>query len=71
VCGGLIPLSRNVRRGQTLLLVHSITDEERHCRVVYVEPRRHSRKQVAVEFTDLGGDFWHVFEPIIYSKPVL
>jgi hypothetical protein len=69
VGGGLLPLSRNVKRGQTLLLVHSITDEERQCRVVYVEPRCHSRKQIAVEFTDEGGDFWHVFEPIIYSKP--
>lgn len=66
--GGLIPLSRNVRQGQRLLLVNGITDEERHCRVVYIAPRRNSREQVAVEFTDVNGDFWHVFGPIIGPK---
>jgi hypothetical protein len=67
--GGLITLSKNVNRGQLLLLVNAITDEERRCRVVYIERRLRSQKQVAVEFTDTKGDFWHVFAPIINKKP--
>jgi hypothetical protein len=68
--GGLISLSQNVNRGQLLLLVNGITDEERRCRVVYVERRARTGKQVAVEFTDAKGDFWHVFAPIINKKMV-
>jgi hypothetical protein len=66
--GGLIPLTRNVKQGQTLLLVNGITDEERQCRVVYIERRQRTGKQVAVEFTDAKGDFWHVFAPIVNRK---
>jgi hypothetical protein len=51
-----------------LLLVNGITDEERQCRVVYIERRRRSGKQVAVEFTDAKGDFWHVFAPIVNRR---
>lgn len=68
--GGLISLSKNVNRGQLLLLVNGITDEERRCRVVYVERRARTGKQVAVEFTDTKDDFWHVFAPIISRKLV-
>jgi hypothetical protein len=68
--GGLISIKQNVNRGQLLLLVNGITDEERHCRVVYVERRARTGKQVAVEFTDAKGDFWHVFAPIVNKKPM-
>jgi len=68
VHGGLLPLSVRVKRGQTLLLVNGITGEERECRVVYVESKRRNRK-VGVEFTDLKGDFWHVYSPLVEFKP--
>jgi hypothetical protein len=68
--GGLIPLSKNVNRGQLLLLVNGITDEERRCRVVYVERRARTGKQVAVEFTDAKDDFWHVFAPLTNKRLV-
>jgi hypothetical protein len=64
VHGGLLPLSVRVKRGQTLLLVNGFTGEERECRVVYVESKRRNRK-VGVEFTDVKGDFWHVYSPVV------
>lgn len=64
VHGGLMPLNARVKRGQTLLLVNGFTGEERECRVVYVESKRRNRK-VGVEFTELKGDFWHVYAPVV------
>jgi len=65
--GGLLQMTPKVKRGQTLLLVNCVTDEERKCRVVYVESKRRTKK-VGVEFTDLKGDFWHVYTPIVETK---
>jgi hypothetical protein len=64
VHGGLLPLAARVKRGQTLLLVNAYTGEERECRVVYVESKRRNRK-VGVEFTDVKGDFWHVYSSVV------
>ena len=62
--GALLPLAPRVKRGQTILLVNSFTQEERECRVVYVDAKhRNKKKKVAVEFTKEQGDFWHVFSP--------
>lgn len=66
--GGLLQMAPRVKRGQTLLLVNGVTDEERQCRVVYVESKRRTKK-VGVEFTDMKGDFWHVYNPTIEFKP--
>jgi hypothetical protein len=68
VHGGLLPLEPRVKRGQTLTLVHGITEEERECRVVYIEAKRRGRKGVAVEFTKVDGDFWHVYSPVVFVK---
>jgi tRNA G37 N-methylase Trm5 len=62
--GGLLRMAPRVKRGQTLLLVNGVTDEERECRVVYVESKRRTKK-VGVEFTRVQGDFWHVYSPLI------
>ena len=59
--GGLLLLEPKVRRGQTVLLVHSLTEEERECRVVYVASKSKNKKRVGVEFTDAKDDFWHVY----------
>jgi hypothetical protein len=56
-----------VKRGQTLLLVNVITEEERECRVVYVKSNLWSRK-VGVEFTSIKGDFWHVYSAQVGVK---
>lgn len=64
VHGGLMPLAERVKRGQTLLLVNGFTGEERECRVVYVESKRRNRK-VGVEFTEVRGDFWHVYASVV------
>jgi hypothetical protein len=63
--GGLIPLAPKVELGQTLVLVNSITEEARECRVVYVAP---SEQKVGVEFTKLDGDFWHVYGPPVETN---
>jgi hypothetical protein len=67
VHGGLLPLNVKVKRGQTLLLVNVITEEERECRVVYVKSNLWSRK-VGVEFTSIKGDFWHVYSAQVGVK---
>jgi hypothetical protein len=70
--GGAFPLVPNVKRGQTILLVNSITEEEQKCRVVYTKSNRRGRKRVAVEFTDSkknNGDFWHVYSALSVLKP--
>lgn len=66
--GGLIPLSPSVKKGQKIVLVNSFTQEERECTIVYIGPKKKGKKKVAVEFADCGGDFWHVYTPLIDSK---
>ncbi|HXN73141.1 MAG TPA: hypothetical protein VN861_11370 [Candidatus Acidoferrales bacterium] len=68
VHGGLLPLKAKVKPGQSLLLVNVITEEERECRVVYVQSNLWTRKRVAVEFTNTTGDFWHVYGPLVTMK---
>jgi hypothetical protein len=63
--GGLLDMKPRVKLGQRILIVNSFTEEERECRVVYVDPKARGRRKVAVEFAKAGGDFWHV-----YSAPV-
>ena len=65
VHGGLLALAAKVKRGQTVLLVNAITEEERECRVVYVESRLWGKREIGVEFTNHGGDFWHVYPSLI------
>jgi hypothetical protein len=60
--GGLLPLSAKVERGQKLVLVHSITQEERECRVVTVSPAPEGKRAVGIEFI-AGDHFWHVSFP--------
>ena len=66
--GGLLPLSFQVKRGQTVLLVNSFTGEERECRVVYTGKKSKGKKKVALEFTNNNGDFWHVYPIVADSK---
>lgn len=62
--GARLSIKANVIPGQSLLLVHSFTQEERKCRVVHVGPARNGRRKVGVEFLPPGDNFWHVFQPI-------
>lgn len=69
--GGLLDMKPRVQLGQTILIVNSFTEEERECRVVYVDPKGRGRKQVAVEFAKPGAkdeDFWHVYGPPVALK---
>jgi hypothetical protein len=68
VHGGLLALDAKVKRGQTVLLVNAITEEERECHVVYVESRLWGRRKVGLEFTNNSGDFWHVYPTLIRPK---
>jgi hypothetical protein len=63
--GGLLDMMPRIKLGQKILIVNSFTEEERECRVVYVDSKQRSRQKVAVEFANADGDFWHV-----YSSPV-
>jgi hypothetical protein len=66
--GGLMPLAPKLKRGQTVLLVNGITEEERECRVVFVEGKVRGPRKVGLQFTNLKGDFWHVFTPLIAAR---
>ena len=68
VHGGLLALNAKVKRGQTVLLVNSITEEERECRVVYVESKLWGKRKIGLEFTSSDGDFWHAYPSLIRSK---
>jgi hypothetical protein len=61
--GGLLDMKPRVKLGQKMLIVNSFTEEERECRVVYVDSKSRGRRKVAVEFTASTGDFWHVYSP--------
>lgn len=63
--GARLNLSADVEPGQSLLLVHSFTQEERECRVVHVGPKRNGRRKVGIEFARPGDNFWHVFQPVV------
>ena len=63
--GGLLDMKPRVKLGQRILIVNSFTEEERECRVVYVETKQRGRRRVAVEFSSGDGDFWHVYSPSV------
>jgi hypothetical protein len=66
--GGLLDMKPRVQLGQKILVVNSFTEEERECRVVYIDPKGRGRKKVAVEFANGEGDFWHVYSPPVPLK---
>jgi hypothetical protein len=68
VHGGLLALDAKLKRGETVLLVNAITEEERECRVVYVESKLWGKRKIGIEFTNNSGDFWHVYPSLIRSK---
>ena len=70
--GGLLEMKPPVKLGQKILIVNSFTEEERECRVVYVDPQPRGRRRVAVEFASAHahGDFWHVYSPPVPLKPL-
>jgi hypothetical protein len=67
--GGLLDMKPRVKLGEKILIVNSFTEEERECRVVYVDSKQRGHKKVAVEFANSEGDFWHVYSPPVALKP--
>ena len=67
--GGLLEMTPRVKLGQTFLVVNTFTQEERECRVVYVDSKQRGRRKVAVEFTNTDGDFWHVYTSSVRLEP--
>jgi hypothetical protein len=67
--GGLLDMKPRVKFGQKILIVNSFTEEERECRVVYIDSKKRGRRRVAVEFANADGDFWHVYSPSVSLKP--
>jgi hypothetical protein len=61
--GGLLDMKPRVKLVQKVTVVNSFTEEERECRVVYVDSKQRGRRKVAVEFANADGDFWHVYGP--------
>jgi hypothetical protein len=67
--GGLLNMKPRVKLGQKILIVNSFTEEERECRVVYVDSRQRGRRKVAIEFANANGDFWHVYSSPMRLEP--
>jgi len=70
--GAAFPLASRVKRGQTILLVNSFTDEEQSCRVIYTRSIRRGKTLVAVEFVgepEFHRDFWHVYSALSMPLP--
>ena len=68
VHGALLAVDAKIKRGQTLVLVNSITAEERQCRVVFVESKLWGKRKVGVEFANNESDFWHIYPSLIRPK---
>jgi len=62
--GAQVELSVLVTPGQSILLVHGITEEEKECRVVDVRAMRRARWKVGLEFVHPEGNFWQMFQPL-------
>jgi hypothetical protein len=62
--GGNISIAAPVVPGQTILLVHSLTQEERECRVMNVAQTRRGMYRVGIEFIRSGDNFWHLYQPL-------
>src|ERR1700684_191541 len=67
--GGLLDMKPRVKLGQKILIVNSFTEEERECRVVYVDSKQRGRRKGAGEFSRADGDFWHVYSPSVRLAP--
>jgi len=67
--GGLLDMKPRVKLGQKILVVNTFTQEERECRVVYVDSKQRGRRKVAVEFANTDGDFWHVYGDSVRLEP--
>jgi hypothetical protein len=65
--GGNISIAAPVIPGQTILLVHSLTQEERECRVVNVAQTRRGMYRVGIEFVRARDNFWHLYQPLLTS----
>jgi hypothetical protein len=62
--GARIELGKLLTPGQTILLVHGITEEEKECRVVDVRPNSTGKWKVGLAFVKPEGNFWHIFQPL-------
>jgi len=56
--GGLLSLAADVYVGQKLLLTNMANQEERECYIVRFTRKHPQKREVAIEFTQSGSDFW-------------
>jgi hypothetical protein len=68
VHGALLAMDAKVKRGQSVLLVNAVTEQERACRVAYAEPKLWGKRKIGLEFANNSDDFWHVYPSLIRSK---
>jgi hypothetical protein len=61
--GALVALSKPVQSGETLIIVHKATKEERPCRVAYLGPSADGKGQVGIEFIEPAPNYWHISFP--------
>jgi hypothetical protein len=65
--GTRVCFSHLVTPGQSVLLVHGITEEEKECHIVYVKPEKKGKWQVGLEFVRPNGNFWQIFQPLQHA----
>lgn len=61
--GGLLLLSVPVQKGQQLLLTNQLTQQDQHCRVVYLGTRHSRTVETGVAFPRTNPEFWQIHSP--------
>lgn len=67
--GALLPLARQVQRGQKLKLTNRTTNEEQECIVAYLGIARGGKTEVGLEFTHPAPGFWRIDFPPADWRP--
>jgi len=67
--GGLLVLRASVNWGQSLLLTNTCSRVSQECRVVYLGPGHHDKRQVGIEFMGPVANFWNISFPAPAVKP--
>ena len=61
--GGRVLLAARVMSGSVIHMLHSKTEEEQECHVVFLGPVRNGKAEIGLEFTAPHPTFWRVAFP--------
>ncbi len=68
--GALVNVQESYTMGMTLLFTNLVSEQEVHCKVVFVGETKEGQKQIAFEFTEKSPRFWGIHFPPPDEKPL-